>query len=69
MEEILKLIESYGLSLVLLLGSLYALYRFLVFSLYEVRNQFSKHHERAAENMEEIKKKIDIILEFIKQKK
>tara|TARA_R100001509_G_C4797659_1_gene191956 strand:+ start:147 stop:356 length:210 start_codon:yes stop_codon:yes gene_type:complete len=69
MEEILKLIESYGLSVVLLLGSLYALYRFLVFSLYEVRNQFSKHHERAAENMEEIKKKIDIILEFIKQKK
>jgi len=69
MEEILKLIESYGLSVVLLLGSLYALYRFLVFSLYEVRNQFSKHHERAAENMEEIKKKIDIILEFIKEKK
>jgi len=69
MEDILKLIESYGLSVVLLLGSLYALYRFLVFSLYEVRNQFSKHHERAAENMEEIKKKIDIILEFIKEKK
>jgi hypothetical protein len=69
MEDILKLIERYGLTLVLLLGSLYALYRFLVFSLYEVRNQFSKHHERAAENMQEIKKKIDIILEFIKQKK
>jgi hypothetical protein len=69
MEDILQLIERYGLTLVLLLGSLYALYRFLVFSLYEVRNQFSKHHERAAENMQEIKKKIDIILEFIKQKK
>ncbi len=69
MEDILKLIESYGLSVVLLLGTLYALYRFLVFSLFEVRNQFSKHHEKAAENMEEIKKKIDIILEFIKTKK
>ena len=31
MEDILKLIEGYGLPLVLLLGALYALYRFLVF--------------------------------------
>ena len=63
----LKLIEGYGLPLILLLGALYALYRFLVFSLYEVKNQFSRHHERAADNMEEIKRKIDIILEFIKK--
>lgn len=67
MEDILKLIEGYGLPLVLLLGALYALYRFLVFSLYEVKNQFSRHHEKAADNMEEIKRKIDIILEFIKK--
>ena len=67
MEDILKLIEGYGLPLILLLGALYALYRFLVFSLYEVKNQFSRHHERAADNMEEIKRKIDIILEFIKK--
>jgi len=67
MEDILNLIDGYGLPLVLLLGSLYALYRFLVFSLYEVKNQFSRHHERAADNMEEIKRKIDIILEFIKK--
>ena len=67
MEEMLKLIEGYGLPLILLLGALYALYRFLVFSLYEVKNQFSRHHERAADNMEEIKRKIDIILEFIKK--
>ena len=67
MEEILSLIEGYGLPLVLLLGALYALYRFLVFSLYEVKNQFSRHHERAADNMEELKRKIDIILEFIKK--
>ena len=68
MEEILKLIEGYGLPLVLLLAALYAIYRFLVFSLYEVKNQFSRHHERAADRMQEIQKKIDIILEFIKRK-
>ena len=68
MEEVFKLIEGYGLPLVLLLGALYALYRFLVFSLYEVKNQFSRHHEKAAENIEEMKKKIDIILEYIRKK-
>jgi hypothetical protein len=67
MEEVLNLIEGYGLPLILLLGAIYALYKFLVFSLYEVKNQFSRHHERAAENMEEIKKKIDIILEYIRK--
>ena len=67
MEEILKLIEGYGLPLVLLLGALYALYRFLVFSLYEVKNQFSRHHEKAAKNIEEMKNKIDIILEYIRK--
>ena len=67
MKEILELIEGYGLPLILLLGALYALYRFLVFSLYEVINQFSRHHDRAADNMNEIKRKIDIILEFIKK--
>ena len=69
MEEIFQLIEGYGLPLVLLLGALYALYRFLVFSLYEVKNQFSRHHERAADNMTELKKNIDIILEYIRNKK
>jgi len=69
MEEILQLIEGYGLPLILLLGALYALYRFLVFSLYEVKNQFSKHHEKAAENIEEMKNKIDIILEYIRKRR
>jgi|TARA_R100000231_G_scaffold54330_3_gene45662 hypothetical protein len=68
MKEILELIEGYGLPLVLLLGSLYALYRFFFFSIHEVKNTFSKHHEKNAENMEEIKKKIDIILEYIRKK-
>ena len=67
MSEVLQIIEGYGLPLVLLLGALYALYRFLVFSLYEVKNQFSRHHEKAAENIEEMKKKIDIILEYIRK--
>ncbi len=68
MEEILKLIEGYGLPLILLLGALYALYRFLVFSLYEVKNQFSRHHERAADNMKELQNKVDLILEHIRKK-
>tara|TARA_Y100001938_G_C7747324_1_gene262220 strand:- start:146 stop:367 length:222 start_codon:yes stop_codon:yes gene_type:complete len=67
MAEVLDLIEGYGLPLVLLLGALYALYKFGVFSLYEVKNHFSRHHEKAAENMEEIKKKIDIILEHLRK--
>ena len=50
MEDILKLVENYGLSLVLLLGSLYALYRFFFFSIHEVKNTFSKHHEKNASN-------------------
>jgi hypothetical protein len=69
MEDILKLIESYGLSVVLLLGSLYALYRFFFFSIVEVKSQFSKYHENNAMDMQYIKSKIDIILEFIKEKK
>ena len=69
MEEVLRLIESYGLSVVLLLGSCYALYRFIVFSIYEVKGQFSKYHENNAKDMQYIKSKIDIILEFIKEKK
>lgn len=68
MEDVLKLIEGYGLPLVLLLGSLYALYRFFFFSIHEVKNTFSKHHEKNAENMQEIKNKIDIILEYIRKK-
>jgi beta-lactamase regulating signal transducer with metallopeptidase domain len=69
MQEILQLIEGYGLPLVLLLCSLYALYKFFVFSLYEVKNEFSKRHENNAKDMQYIKSKIDTILEFIKSKK
>ena len=67
MEEILQLIERYGLTLILLLGSLYALYKFFVFSIYEVKGQFSKYHEKNAQDMEYVKSKMDTILEFIKK--
>ena len=53
MAEILKLIEGYGLPLVLLLGALYALYNFFFFSIREVKKTFEKKHEKNAENMEE----------------
>ena len=67
MDEILQLIERYGLTLILLLGSLYALYKFFFFSIIEVRSQFSKYHENAAKDMQYVKSKIDTILEFIKK--
>ena len=67
MSEVLQLIEGYGLPLVLLLGALYALYNFFFFSIREVKKTFEKKHEKNAENMEEIKKKIDIILEYIRK--
>ena len=69
MEEVLKLVETYGITLVLLLGSLYALYKFFFFSIIEVRSQFSKYHEKNAEDVAYIKEKINIILEFIKKQK
>ena len=74
MEDILKLIESYGLSLVLLLGGFYALYKFFWFSVREVKSTFTKRHDIMAEKMEEVKKelsevkqKLNTILEFIKK--
>ena len=51
----LSMIEDYGLPLILLLGAIYALYRFMVFSLYEVKNEFGAHHRKAKEDMQEVK--------------
>ena len=67
MEDILKLVENYGLSLVLLLGALYALYKFFFFSIREVKVGFEKRHEALREQMNEVKEKLNIILEFIKR--
>ena len=72
-EGILGLIKEFGLPLILLLGAIYALYKFMVFSLYEVKNTFTKRHEIAAQNMEEmkdslseIKADLKVIIEFVK---
>lgn len=68
MEDLLKLVESYGLSVVLLLCSLYALYQFFFFSIKEVKVGFEKRHEDLRKQMNEVKEKLNIILEFIKNK-
>ena len=68
MEEAFKLIENYGLSLVLLVGALYTLYQFAFFSIREVKKGFEKRHEVLHEQMNEVKEKLNIILEFIKTK-
>ena len=76
MEEVFKLIESYGLSVVLLMGSLYALYKFFFFSIREVKTTFEKRHETMAKNMEEvkvglaeIKSDLKVLVEFLKSYK
>jgi len=69
MEEVFRLIEGYGLSVVLLMGSLYVLYQFAFFSIKEVKVGFEKRHEASHEQMNEVKEKLNIILEFIKSKK
>ena len=75
-DGILGLIEQYGLPLILLLGAIYALYRFLVFSLYEVKNEFGKRHENAAKSMSElkvavaeIKSDIKLLVEFVRSRR
>jgi hypothetical protein len=76
LNGILGLIEQYGLPLILLLGAIYALYRFLVFSLYEVKNEFGKRHEDNAkamadlkESMAEIKSDIKLLVEFVRSER
>tara|TARA_Y100001951_G_C11182563_1_gene206830 strand:- start:18 stop:254 length:237 start_codon:yes stop_codon:yes gene_type:complete len=65
-EGILGLIEQYGLPLILLLGAIYALYRFLVFSLYEVKNEFGRRHEENAKAVSELKVSVAEIRSDIK---
>ena len=69
------LVAEYGLPLVLLLGAIYALYKFMVFSLYEVKNEFGKRHEENAQSNEEIKialaeikSDLKLFLEFMRRK-
>ena len=58
-----KDLENYT---VLLLGSLYVLYRFAFFSIMEVKVNFEKRHEELREDMDEIKKQLTLIEAFIK---
>ena len=69
MEEIFKIIESYGLTLVLLIGALYALYKFFFLAFMRLRIHFQSIMKKNAENMQQLKEKINIILEFIKNYK
>jgi len=72
-NSILQMVEQYGLPLVLLLAAIYALYRFLVFSLYEVKNEFGRRHEENAKAVGELKvavaemrSDIKILVEFVR---
>ena len=67
MEQVFELIEGYGLSVVLLMGALYVLYQFAFFSIKEVKVGFEKRHEDLRKQMNEVKEKLNSILEFIKK--
>ena len=69
MEDVLVAIEDYGLPLILLLGAIYALYRFMVFSLYEVKNEFGARHKKNAEDMQEVKISLAEIKLLLQEKK
>ena len=69
MEDIFNAVEDYGLPLVLLLGAIYALYRFMVFSLYEVKNEFGARHKKNAEDMQEVKISLAEIKLLLQEKK
>lgn len=62
----LQLVGEYGITLVLLLGSLYVLYRFAFFSIKEVKVGFEKRHDELREDMDEIKKQLTLIEAYIK---
>jgi len=76
MEEVLDLVREFGLSLVIAIGALYALYRFFFFSIREVKTTFEKRHETMAKNMEEVKislaevkSDLKILVELLKSSK
>jgi hypothetical protein len=76
MGEVLELVKEFGLSLVIAIGALYALYKFFFFSIREVKANFEKRHETMAKNMEdvkvglaEIKSDLKVLVEFLKSYK
>lgn len=69
----LDTVEKYGLPLVLLLGAIYALYKFIFFSLIEVKNEFGRRHDANLQSMSqlhqemaEMKSDLKLITEFVK---
>ena len=76
MEEVLDLVKEFGLSLVIAIGALYALYQFFFFSIREVKTNFEKRHELMSKNMEElkislaeVKSDLKILVELLKDSK
>jgi hypothetical protein len=76
MEEVLNLVKEFGLSLVIAIGALYALYQFFFFSIREVKTNFERRHELMSKNMEElkislaeVKSDLKILVELLKSEK
>ena len=76
MEEVLTLVKEFGLSLVIAIGALYALYQFFFFSIREVKTNFERRHELMSKNMEElkvslaeVKSDLKILVELLKSSK
>ena len=76
MKEVLNLVKEFGLSLVIAIGALYALYQFFFFSIREVKTNFERRHEVMAKNMEElkvslaeVKSDLKILVELLKSEK
>ena len=70
----LETVEKYGLPLVLLLGAIYALYKFIFFSLIEVKKEFGRRHDdnlksmtQLHQEMAEIKSDLKLIADFTKE--
>jgi|TARA_R110000824_G_scaffold366979_1_gene556093 hypothetical protein len=70
----LETVEKYGLPLVLLLGAIYALYRFVSWSLIDVKNEFGRYHIHHAEainrlqvDIVEMKTELRLLADFIKK--
>jgi len=76
MEEVLNLVKEFGLSLVIAIGAIYALYQFFFFSIREVKTNFERRHELMSKNMEElkvslaeVKSDLKILVELLKDSK